>query len=163
MDRVVKAEIAGFLKYPVRPPSEFEWEDLLVRVETMPRVLRITVEEASADDPRVRALVDELAARESRAGFLLEDAAARAEGSGGSGSRAGFLPAVEEDGVRRFERLRTRNFAMVQRRGIEVWEWRLETGDHTRPTVYQLLAYLAEGDIESLAKIRAATRGTDAC
>jgi hypothetical protein len=70
---------------------------------------------------------------------------------------------VEEDGVRRFERLRTRNFAMVQRRGIEVWEWRLETGDHTRPTVYQLLAYLAEGDIESLAKIRAATRGTDAC
>ncbi|HLM66422.1 MAG TPA: hypothetical protein VK358_02795, partial [Longimicrobium sp.] len=39
--------------FPARPPSEVEWEDLLVRVEIAPRALRIAVEDAPGDQPEV--------------------------------------------------------------------------------------------------------------
>ena len=55
--------------------------------------------------------------------------------------------------VRRFAGLRARTFAMVQRRGLDVWDWRVE-GDGT---VYQLLRWLAEHDASLLTRLRAAT------
>ncbi|MDR0786364.1 MAG: hypothetical protein LBG44_00610 [Gemmatimonadota bacterium] len=150
------------LNFNPHPASEFEWEDLLVRIETMPRVLHVTLEEAGTDHPRVRLLVEELAARESRASEFLEAAAGRAEGWSVSPTGAPDDPHAES-ASHRFARMRARNFAMVQRRGIEVWGWRADSGEGPGPTVHQLMEYLAEGDVESLALIRAAAGEADAC
>jgi hypothetical protein len=150
----------SLLKFPPRPASEFEWEDLLVRIETMPRALGIAMEDTSPDGPGLRSLIDELVDRETHASRFLEAAAARAEGW--TADPAPVPGNAERDGPRRFERIRARNFAIVQRRGIAVWEWRAVPGEDG-PTVYQLMEYLAESDVETLARIRAATRGSGAC
>lgn len=137
---------------PPLPGSEFEWEDLLVRIEVMPRALSVTIESAGAVDSVVHEVLDDLVLREEEAARFLENLTApegadlRPPGGSARGSAEAKLA--------RFARLRVRNFAMAQRRGIEVWEWsaRLEGGE--RATVYQLFNYLARGDVEALARLR---------
>ena len=52
-------------------------------------------------------------------------------------------------------RTRNRNFAMVQRRGIDVWDWGAAVDLSPRVSVYQVLARLAQGDVDALARLRA--------
>jgi hypothetical protein len=151
------------LSYPARPESEFEWEDLLVRVEVMCRALRVTLEEIGDGEPAVERILAGLAAREEDARRLLEDAAEVAAGRSPSLSAPSQVVSFQEDNLARFLRLRVRNFAMVQRRGIDVWDWTVRLEDGRRATVYQLLGHLAASDVETLAALRGAARGTGAC
>ena len=58
--------------------------------------------------------------------------------------------------------MRARNFAMVQRRGVDVWEWAGEL-DGVRVTVYQLLSWLMRRDAEALAALRSPAPAVGAC
>jgi hypothetical protein len=145
---------------PTRPFSEVEWEDLLVRLELMPRALRILLEDRDADDADVARVIHRLASREEAAARYLE-AAAGLEPRG----RAEVQDLVlEELALDHFVRVRARNFAMVQRRGVEVWNWSIALDEGDSVTVYQVLARLANADVEALGEIRnRATIGDPAC
>lgn len=139
-----------------RPESVMDWEDLLLRLEIVPRVVRNTVDDLVNDALGAR-LLDEATDRERRVGDWLERAAGL--------ERDG--PPVEVDGgsvspadlARRFASLRARTFAMVQRRGLEVWEWSAPLDGAQHVTVHQLLQWLVYSDGRLLADLRAATRG----
>ena len=185
--------------FPRLPPSEVEWEDLLLRIELMPRALRVTLDELGTgpvgarrhpeevaatpgpaegsapstrqeatpangsfampgsrdaqrtDHPAVARILSELFATERSAARLRERAAAAAEGA--SLEQSQLLP-VQEDPRDGFERLRRRSFAIVQRRGIEVWGWSAEVEPGRPLTVYQLLSALAASDVATLARLR---------
>ena len=145
--------------HPLRPESEVEWEDLLLRLEIAPRVARNAVEELADVGAASRALV-EAVAREREVGRLLEAAAGLPSG-GGAGE--GGETAAPLDLVHRFASLRARTFAMVQRRGLEVWDWRVRTatGD-AEGSVHQLLRWLVDQDGELLARLRAGPSGSPA-
>jgi hypothetical protein len=69
-----------------------------------------------------------------------------------------------EDALDRFVRLRARNFAMVQRRGIDIWEWEATTDGRNRASVFQVLSLLAREDVSALAAIRSFARdGAQVC
>src|SRR5215218_5041696 len=150
-------EIAGL---PATPPAVAEWEDLLVRLEIMPRALRAALEDALGGDAGLTAKLGALLSREQRVGRWLEVAA--------FGSAESPVPAANGDArwlAERFEAVRARNFAMVQRRGVDVWAWAGEL-DGTRVTVYQLLSWLMRSDAAVLAALRQprpATSGVAAC
>lgn len=140
---------------PLRPDSEVEWEDLLLRLEIVPRVARNEVDEV-ADAARAAALLREAIERETRVARWLERA-------------AGMEPAAEipdeaqtvatQDPialVHRFASLRARTFAMVQRRGLEVWAWSAPLDEGVPPTAHQLLRWLANRDGDLLAELRRA-------
>lgn len=140
---------------PARPESVAEWEDLLLRLEIVPRVVRNTVDEVvnATAAHRVLAAATE---REARVGRWLEVASrivepgrrAQEEGDGAGDAAAASL---------RFASLRARTFAMVQRRGLEVWDWRGPLNGGPSVTVHQLLCWLAGRDAHLLADLRAAT------
>lgn len=136
-------------RYAERPDSVGEWEDLLVRLEIVPRVARNAVEDVR-DAAAARQVLNEAVEREREAGRLLEAAAGIERGAPGEEMQEDDDPLGR---VRRFAGLRARTFAMVQRRGLDVWDWRVE-GDGT---VYQLLRWLAEHDASLLTRLRAAT------
>lgn len=157
--------------YPPRPASEFEWEDLLVRVELMLRALRVTIDDVHGAQG-VLHILDELAIREAEAGSLLESAAlrhtairhsgeSRKPGERGDGRAGALGPGVRrEDGdvadlLAAFLRRRQRNFAILQRRGLEVWNWTAKLPTDETVTVYQLLSHLVTEDVRALAAIRA--------
>jgi hypothetical protein len=147
---------------PARPDHVAEWEDLLVRLELMPRAVRVALDERDIDPSRVHSVLDELLKRESWVGKALEAAALTAAGlplnaPDDPGRGDVEYPQVvfrQEDALERFVRLRNRNFAMVQRRGITVWDWEAPVGAEGRATVYQLLSVLARGDVRALAILR---------
>jgi hypothetical protein len=143
---------------PARPESEVEWEDLLVRLELMPRALRFELEQLGSSEES-RQLVVALLERERRIETLLERAATTAENEAGSPRRtAGDGSLVEQ-----FVRTRSRNFAMVQRRGIEVWDWSVDIQPEGHVSVYQLLTFLVHSDVETLARFRTTRSGESAC
>ncbi len=148
-------EAERILAHPPHPPSEVEWEDLLLRLEVMTKAVRIAAEEpADGVDALevVRALVGrEIAARDFLERAAGEPSSAPAEPTPGSG------PIQQE--VERFVRLRARNFAMMQRRGIDVWDWRAEVAEGRPATVYQFLTELVHRDVEALARLRGAPAG----
>jgi hypothetical protein len=140
----------------VTPSSEVEWEELLVRLEIMPRALRFVLDgvESSRD---AAVILDELVAREERAGMLLE----RAAGSSGqvvSRGAAEGADAALASRVECFIRQRSRNFAIVQRRGVDVWGWSMTSPGGTEISAFQLLAFLARGDVTTLAALRTCMR-----
>jgi hypothetical protein len=151
--------------YPALPADVAEWEDLLVRMEIMPRALRGTLEEIPGDERRLATLRG-LLEREARVGEWLERVAIGAPATGGRPAPA------ESPGARwiadRFAGVRARNFAMLQRRGVDVWEWSGEL-DGEPVTVYQLLAWLVHADAGALAALRepagpaGALSGVSAC
>ncbi|HEX9937187.1 MAG TPA: hypothetical protein VGB15_08685 [Longimicrobium sp.] len=144
-----------------RPASEMEWEDLLVRYEIGPRALRFALADGDADGPargHVAALLHPLVAGEIRTAAAFE---AMRTGVPLAPADAESETAAEEPGalVDRFDRLRARNFAAVQRRGLEVWDWRIETHPHGAVTAHQLIQSSVALDGETLAAVRAALRG----
>ena len=148
-----------FSGYPARPPSVGAWEELLVRYEVAPRALRLAVADAppacaaellmplglllSAELMAAEALE---AMREGRAvaggGFGVEDA--------GEGGTQGLVAA--------YATLRARNFAALQRRGVDVWEWCARWGEAT-VTPFRLVSAAAAVDGALLDAVRAAARG----
>jgi hypothetical protein len=148
---------------PRLPISEVEWEDLLVRFEVMPRALRFVLEGLDAESAQVRLILASLLEREEWAGGLLESAA-RPENLAPVPPRDPQI--LEGTGLTmdRFIRTRARNFAMLQRRGVDVWEWVVRAEEISEATAYQLLTFLVRSDVIALAALRAAgRRGAPSC
>ncbi len=150
---------------PPHPAHVADWEDLLVRLEIAPRALRVTLEDAPADDPEVRGIVARAAAEERvfqrmmeamQAGGPLPDAAPA--GAAESGEDARSLAEA-------FTSLRMRTFAMAQRRGVDVWAWHSADAEGRTLTVYQLFTRMVKRDARLLADLRERIRapGGAAC
>ena len=141
---------------PARPPSEVEWEDLLVRVEIAPRALRVAVEDAG-DDPRVADVLVRGVRAETALQRMLE---AIVDGREVAGSAdAGELPGDPAALLAEYARLRMRSFVMVQRRGLNVWDWTVRGGPYDGATAYQLFQAAAQMDGMLLSAVRQAARG----
>jgi hypothetical protein len=144
---MVAEEIA---RLPALPEAVAEWEDLLVRLEIMPRAVYGALEEPGASDDDRAAALAELLDRERKVGRWLEEAAFGSAESAATPDAPGADPRWLAD---RFAAVRARNFAMLQRRGVDVWAW-AGNFDGTRVTVYQLLAGLLRCDAAVLAALR---------
>ncbi len=156
---------AAVADVPELPESEVEWEDLLYRLELMTRALRVALEELPVESAGARKVLRELADREESAGRLLEAAAdvAAENDSLAAGPLQDESHGYEAD-VDRFLRCRAHNFAMLQRRGVDVWQWRVEVPGGGPIGVYPFLVWLARGDIDGLSALRSiAERERAAC
>ena len=136
------------------PAHVADWEDLLVRLEVAPRALRVTLEDAPAEDPEVRGIVARAVAAERvfqrtmeaiQAGGPLPPAAPAASAEGGEDARS-----LAEA----FTSLRMRTFAMAQRRGVDVWAWQSADAEGRVLTVYQLFTRMVREDARMLAALR---------
>lgn len=147
---------------PAVPPSVAEWEDLLLRMEIMQRVLRNTLEAVPAGDADAAEELESLVAREALVGEWLEGVSGvGAGGSRGAGAAGRDAPGALAD---RFVSLRARNFAMLQRRGLEVWRWTAPLAGFGEVSAYQVVGWLVARDVRSLAALRARSgTGTAAC
>jgi hypothetical protein len=114
------------------------------------------VEDAGAGEETVR-LLREAVEREAAVGAFLEAAAGLERATDTRSADVGDDP---ETLALRFASLRARSFAMVQRRGLEVWEWSAPLPQGGSASVYQLLLWLAARDGELLADLRAAAART---
>ena len=135
------------------PPSEVEWEDLLLRIEIAARALRVVAEDAGGG-PGALAPLRAAVLEETLLQALLEAMAEEREAPCEAG-----VARMEDDAeglARRFASLRARTFAMVQRRGLGVWAWRLRGGPWAGATSYQLLQAAAARDGRTLAALRGA-------
>lgn len=139
---------------PPHPAHVADWEDLLVRLEIAPRALRVTLEDAPAGDPEVRAIVARAAAAERvfqrmmeamQAGGPLPDAAPAAPPESGDDART-----LAET----YTSVRMRTFAMAQRRGVDVWAWQSVDAEGRALTVYQLFTRMVREDARMLAALR---------
>lgn len=155
MSPVHPDELAHFAP---RPPSEIEWEDLLIRLEVVPRVIRNRLEEADPADPRLALLLAGVVEREAWVGRWLETVAATAVGAATSRRAPEPVDGDVEWLAHRFASLRARTFVMVQRRGLEVWEWAGDVEPGRPATVNQVLCWLAEHDGSALLDLRQATQ-----
>lgn len=135
------------------PVDIAEWEDLLVRLEIMPRALFAALDGVgdAAVEP-LRRLVGE----EAVANRWLEVVAT---GRQPEVREPAPLPEDARGLAERFASLRARSFAMVQRRGVQVWEWTGPLDDGGEATVFQLLAHLLRSDARTLQEVRATGRG----
>lgn len=59
-----------------------------------------------------------------------------------------------EDALERFTQLRGRNFGALQRRGLEVWDWKARHGEHGEVTAFQFLSAAVRRDAANLASAR---------
>lgn len=142
--------------FPPRPPSEVEWEDLLVRVEVASRALRIAVEESRIDRGRLVAALGEGIRFETRLQRALE---AIIDDRAVDGDDDAADPLDDPTAlVAEYARLRYRSFLMVQRRGINVWDWTVRGGAWDGATAYQLFQAAAERDGTLLALVRGVGR-----
>lgn len=149
----------GFDRFPPRPPSEVEWEDLLLRLEIAPRALALAVEDAGG---RGASLLPDLKTAVLSDEWLGHAIEALSEGRplARGGDFLLQLPNEHDLGKRylvAFASRRARNFAMLQRRGIGVWDWRAEV-DGEPVTMYQLVCAVVDADGERLARVRQAGR-----
>lgn len=143
--------------FPARPPSEVEWEDLLVRVEIAPRALRIAVEDAPRDDPGVADVLRWGVLAEAVLQEMLEAIIDGREARDGMSIEG--LPGDPAALLAEYQRLRMRSFVMVQRRGLNVWDWTVRGGPYDGATAYQLFQAAAQQDGDLLAAMRRAARG----
>jgi hypothetical protein len=143
-------------RFPARPPSEMEWEDLLVRYEIGPRALQVALADA-ADPASVAGPLAELAAAEAWAGNALD--AMRSGGAVPAASDPSPAGADARSLADEYARMRGRSFAAVQRRGLDVWEWAAEVEGEGRVSAYQLLNAAVAFDGRVLARVRSALRG----
>jgi hypothetical protein len=153
---------------PALPPSIAEWEDLLVRLDIAPRAVRVAVDDIAEPGEEVLRVLQLAVARESWYSGVIESLRLGRSFS----LNVAFAPITfgdEEAGGERegtavelcwaFETQRTRNFAQVQRRGVEVWKWESNVTGGRTLSVFQFLSGVARSDAETLAMIRAAGRG----
>lgn len=144
-----------FARFPERPPSEVEWEELLVRYEITPRALRLAVEDASGAADGIAAPLGRLLAWERWTAETLE--ALREGREVTPPGDASSSDAPSGDPMRRVEEIaerRGRSFAAVQRRGIDVWAWSGALPDGTRLTPFRLLSAAVAMDGAVLAELR---------
>lgn len=142
---------------PPHPPSVAEWEDLLLRMEIMPRVVRVTLEEVPSGAV-VLATLREMVERDALLGGWLHRASGLPD-EAPPAAASGDARALAE----RFASLRARNFAMLQRRGLEVWEWVAEH-QGAPVTAYQMVTALVRSDAAALEALREGRRlGQGAC
>ena|SRR5687768_12987100 len=138
---------SGFRRQPL---DVADWEDLLVRFEIMPRALRVAMEDGPAGEEGLSRALLRLVDREEAVGRWLEALA-----SGGADPvvtrESGGLPAPQL--AERFAAVRARNFAMLQRRGVDVWDWTAEL-EGTPVSVYQMVAWSVRCDGDTLAALR---------
>jgi hypothetical protein len=149
----------------VRPASEMEWEELLVRYEIGPRALGFALDDGDPEGPareRVGDLLRALVVNEMRTATLFEAMRTGAAPSAGA-TRIEVMEDEPRAAFERFTRLRGRNFAAVQRRGLEVWAWHTQAHPHGEISAYQLIQASCKLDGETLAEIRQALRGAGAC
>ena len=150
--------------YVEAPPSEVEWEELLVRYELGPRALRVALDDVGDDEAAVERVGDLL-----RALVLNELQAADLFAAMRDGKPLPTQPRMEmrastpRAAYERYAELRGRNFATLQRRGIEVWAWRAEAPLGGTVTANQLVLASTALDGETLAGIRMTLRGAGAC
>lgn len=148
MDR---SRIADLPRLPAEIP---EWEDLLVRFEIMARALRVTMEEARLSAAAAAPILRRILREEAELAAWLHRATTGEEpheASPAHQNAAGDDPRRLAD---RFASLRARNFAMLQRRGIDVWEWSAPLGDAGPVTAYQMVTGLVQADAEALRDLR---------
>jgi hypothetical protein len=137
-----------------------EWEELLVRYELTPRALRAALEDGEMDGDtgeRVGALLRALVVNELRATELF--AAMRDARPVLQEPRTEVMAADPRAAYERFATLRGRNFAAVQRRGLEVWRWSAEAPGEGTVTAHQLILASTALDARTLAGVREALRG----
>ncbi|HYH83160.1 MAG TPA: hypothetical protein VEX86_25415 [Longimicrobium sp.] len=148
--------------FAARPLGEMEWEELLVRYEITPRALNAALDDGDTAGPareRLRGLLGALVRTELRTAALFEAMRSGAALDAGVTSDDDALP-EEPRAIRdQFARLRARNFAAVQRRGLEVWDWRTHAGPDGEVSAYQVIQASCALDGETLAGIREALRG----
>jgi hypothetical protein len=127
------------------------WEDLLVRFEIMPRVLRVTLEEAGGTGGAAAEILRRLIAGEDElSAWIREASAAGGDAGGAAPAAAGDVQELAD----RFASLRARNFAMLQRRGVEVWEWSAPLATGERTTALQMVSDRVGSDAEALRALR---------
>ncbi|MDP9349009.1 MAG: hypothetical protein M3P24_07700 [Gemmatimonadota bacterium] len=147
--------------FPPHPSSEVEWEDLLVRLEIAPRALRLALAQTDPARPGVaKTLLSALGVELLLRGTLESMAEG---GEAPSSADVEGLPAEPDLLAGEIERHRLRNFVFVQRRGINVWEWRARGGFWDGATLYQLLGAAMLHDARLLADLRGARGGGGAC
>lgn len=138
-----------------RPDGLPEWEDLLVRFEVMGRALRVTLEEARHEQDASAAVLRRIIRDETE----VADWLCRARGHGDTPLPA---PVARSDDPRDladiFTSLRARNFAMLQRRGVDVWDWAGPIAGAGVVTAHQLVAALVGSDAAALAELRQGLR-----
>lgn len=142
---------------PRHPPSVAEWEDLLVRLEIAPRALRVTLEDAPAEDAELRALMAEAVGREAARQRVMEALQAGGPLPGEAPAPAPAHPEGRTDAralAETFGSLRMRTFAMAQRRGVDVWAWEGADAEGRTLTVYQLFTRMVRDDARLLAALR---------
>lgn len=137
---------------PAVPPSVAEWEDLLLRMEIMQRVLRNTLE--GVPDAGAGEVVAGLVRREAEVGAWLEGVSGVPGRSSAEPAPAGLRALAD-----RFVSLRARNFAMLQRRGLEVWRWTGDFAGHGEVSAFQTITWLVAEDVRALAALRERTTG----
>lgn len=151
---------ADWVRFPARPPGIAEWEEALLRMDIAARALRIPLDGGAGASAAAAGLLRERVRAERETGALL-----LAMADGHETARPADAPAPAADGertvvdwLRDFERLRSRNFAMLQRRGLEVWEWHVRPGggDGPRVSAYQLVLGVLAEDAALLQALRAA-------
>lgn len=156
--------MSSYAVHAEAPPSEVEWEELLVRYELGPRALRVALDDAGDDQAaaeRVGDLLRALVLNELQVAALF---AAMRDGQPSSTEPRMEMPAdTPRAAYERYAELRGRNFAALQRRGIEVWAWRAEAPLGGTVTAHQLVLASTALDGETLAGIRKAARGEGAC
>ncbi|HEU4881700.1 MAG TPA: hypothetical protein VFT45_05630 [Longimicrobium sp.] len=143
---------------PARPPSEVEWEDLLVRLEIMPRALRVAIEDAPGGHPGVAEVLRMGVLTEMALQQMLEAMVDGRELPAEYGFGVEGMPGDAAGLLAEYARLRTRSFVMVQRRGLNVWDWQVRGGPYPGATAYQLFQAAAQTDGMLLAAIRGAGR-----
>lgn len=149
--------------YPERPASEVEWEDLLVRLEIGPRAFRIAAADLNGDAiDRLLEVAHASMMHEMGLSAVLD----AMRGGTNAPSSAGAVWEKSEQGdalsstLDRWAALRSRNFAMVQRRGLGVWDWAAEGGilGTQRVTAHQALLATLAFDAQALAMAHEAGR-----
>ncbi|HEV2130971.1 MAG TPA: hypothetical protein VGR27_07710 [Longimicrobiaceae bacterium] len=149
-----------FLAFPPRPTDLAEWEELLVRLELGPRALRFAMDDIDRPSAAVLEPLNRLVAMELWTARALDT---MRRGGGAVPEKIGIShvdPADAAAGARKrleeYVALRTDNFAALQRRGIQVWEWSAELEGGGTVTAYQVVRRALQIDGEVLRAVRAA-------
>lgn len=148
-----------FAEYPSIPPHIAEWEEILLRYELTPRAMRGTIEEPG--DARTAAITARVIAAERTAAQWLS--ALRT----GDDITAEWAPSAESGdagaALDEFAALRARNFAGLQRRGIQVWEWKARHPHFGEVTAFQFVSACVARDARELAALRDAIAAERVC
>src|SRR5690606_10022018 len=111
-------------------------------------------------DARALEVMEALVEREARVGAWLEEVSGVGKEGPGREAAGGGARALAD----RFVSLRARNFAMLQRRGLEVWRWTAPFADYGEASAYQVVGWLVARDVLALEALRARSgTGTAAC